>query len=345
MPRSFLIKQKAVKKYSRDQCCYPDYAPYFCPDDATTELDSPPFGYEKIYDLGRTREAKDDHKLPEMESASWKSQQRNMLEGTYERDHRVPERKPNSSSPQTPSMFYDNHWINQSTLFPFSFHEFEMKPRVEGTGTESTESTKNQLQCVTCKKEFDTRVAMEEHVKTTHTNSNRSYTCQYCNKSFSRSWNFQRHVLIHKGEKPHKCEKCPKAFVLAAHLKIHNRIHTGEKPYTCEVCSRGFAQLTNLQRHVLTHTGQKPHKCSYCPKGFVSSSDLRRHVRIHTGERPYQCKVCPKAFTTSGNLHSHMLTHSGERPYHCKICKWKFISSSNLRTHIRIHHKRPAGTA
>ncbi|CAB4003847.1 zinc finger 239-like [Paramuricea clavata] len=296
MPKSFLIKQKAVKKYSRGQCCYPGkimstvstdecqvnsyYAPYFCPDDATTELDSPPFGYEKIYDLGRTREAQDDHKLPETESTPWKTQQPNHFEGTHERDHR----------------------------------------------------------------DFDTRAALEEHVKTTHTNSNRSYTCQYCSKSFSRSWNFQRHVLIHKGEKPHKCEKCPKAFVLAAHLKIHNRIHTGEKPYTCEVCSRGFAQLTNLQRHVLTHTGQKPHKCSYCPKGFVSSSDLRRHVRTHTGEKPYQCKVCPKAFTTSGNLHSHMLTHSGERPYHCKICKWKFISSSNLRTHIRIHHKRPAGT-
>ncbi|XP_001641179.2 zinc finger protein 239 [Nematostella vectensis] len=169
-------------------------------------------------------------------------------------------------------------------------------------------------------------------------NTDKPYTCQHCSKVFTRSWNFQRHVLIHTGQKPYKCQKCPKAFALAAHLKIHNRIHTGEKPYTCNICSRGFAQLTNLQRHILTHTGEKPHKCTYCPKAFVSSSDLRRHVRIHTGERPYKCKQCSKAFTTSGNLQSHILTHTGEKPYKCSICNWKFISSSNLRTHIRIHH-------
>lgn len=169
-------------------------------------------------------------------------------------------------------------------------------------------------------------------------NGDKPYTCQHCSKVFTRSWNFQRHVLIHTGQKPYKCQKCPKAFALAAHLKIHNRIHTGEKPYTCNICCRGFAQLTNLQRHILTHTGEKPHKCSYCPKAFVSSSDLRRHVRIHTGERPYKCKQCSKAFTTSGNLQSHILTHTGEKPYKCTICNWKFISSSNLRTHIRIHH-------
>ncbi|XP_057306680.1 zinc finger protein 227-like [Hydractinia symbiolongicarpus] len=164
------------------------------------------------------------------------------------------------------------------------------------------------------------------------------YQCAYCAKKFTRSWNYQRHVLIHSGRKPHKCEVCDKAFVLAAHLKIHMRIHTGEKPYKCTVCGRGFAQLTNLQRHVLTHTGQKPHRCQHCNKGFVSSSDLRRHIRIHTGEKPYQCHACSKAFTTSGNLQSHVLTHTGVKPYSCSICKWKFISSSNLRTHIRTHH-------
>lgn len=339
MPRSFLIKQKAVKKYSRDQCCYPDCVPYFFPEDASNSLHSPQFDYEKFYEMETKRDTHqfDDHQFSDKETMIWKARHPNLFEGPYE--HRPTGIAPTPTTPPTPSMFHENHWITQSTLFPFAFHDFERKPREGAADVDSMDQ--NKLECVNCKKEFESRASLEEHVKSSHGSSSRSYTCQFCNKSFSRSWNFQRHVLIHKGEKPHKCEKCPKAFVLAAHLKIHNRIHTGEKPYKCNVCSRGFAQLTNLQRHVLTHTGQKPHKCTYCPKGFVSSSDLRRHVRTHTGEKPYKCKSCPKAFTTSGNLHSHMLTHTGEKPYQCKICKWKFISSSNLRTHCRIHHKRP----
>lgn len=53
------------------------------------------------------------------------------------------------------------------------------------------------------------------------------FKCDFCSKKFTRSWNYQRHVLIHSGRKPHKCDVCNKAFVLAAHLKIHMRIHTG----------------------------------------------------------------------------------------------------------------------
>lgn len=316
-----------------------DCVPYFFPEDAYNTLDSPPFDYEKFYETEKKRNGTrqfDEQQFPEREVMIWKSHPR-MFETPYEQ-RLPPGVAPTPTSPPTPSMFHENHWITQSTLFPFAFHEFERKIQDDGETKEPADSSKSH--CASCKEAFDSPASLEEHIKTSHGNSNKIYTCQYCNKSFSRSWNFQRHVLIHKGEKPHKCEKCPKAFVLAAHLKIHNRIHTGEKPYKCNVCSRGFAQLTNLQRHVLTHTGQKPHKCTYCPKGFVSSSDLRRHVRTHTGEKPYKCKSCPKAFTTSGNLHSHMLTHTGEKPYECKICKWKFISSSNLRTHCRIHHKR-----
>lgn len=182
-------------KYFCPLFSFVDYTPYFCCD----ELDSPPFGYEKIYDLGQTREAYDDNKRTETEPGSWKDQHHNLFKRQPEQEHRVPERTPNSTSPQTPSVFYDNHWITQSTLFPFSFHDFEMKPPSDGTEGESPDNPKSQLKCVSCKKDFDTRVALEEHVKASHTNSNRSYTCQFCSKSFSRSWNFQRHVLIHKG--------------------------------------------------------------------------------------------------------------------------------------------------
>jgi len=66
------------------------------------------------------------------------------------------------------------------------------------------------------------------------------YKCEFCNKKFSRSWNYQRHVLIHSGRKPHKCDVCSKAFVLAAHLKIHMRIHTGKTEFPLYIFSLFF---------------------------------------------------------------------------------------------------------
>lgn len=149
-----------------------------------------------MYDLGPNRKAADDHQIRD-DLASWKS--REIIDHGGLEDNRVPMGSPNSKSPQTPSMFYENHWITQSTLFPFPFHDFEKRQQAEGVEGESTENQKSQLQCATCKAKFDTRNALEEHAKT-HSNTNRNYTCNFCNKSFSRSWNFQRHILIHKGK-------------------------------------------------------------------------------------------------------------------------------------------------
>ena len=86
-------------------------------------------------------------------------------------------------------------------------------------------------------------------------------------------------MLVHTGE----CNQCDKAFTTTGSFGRHMRKHTGEKPYKCEQCDKAFSQLIHLSCHMRTHTGEKPHRCDLCDKAFNSSGNLKSHMRTHTG--------------------------------------------------------------
>ncbi|XP_037794937.1 zinc finger protein 728-like [Penaeus monodon] len=39
----------------------------------------------------------------------------------------------------------------------------------------------------------------------------------------------------------------------------HMRVHRNEKPYTCEVCSKAFSDRSNLMKHIRIHTQERPY--------------------------------------------------------------------------------------
>ncbi|XP_074468517.1 uncharacterized protein LOC141753817 [Sebastes fasciatus] len=142
-------------------------------------------------------------------------------------------------------------------------------------------------------------------IKTFHTEE-KSFSCSFCNKSFSRCGNLQKHIRIHTGEKLFNCSVCGKAFVERGNLKVHMRTHTGEKPFSCSVCERSFAHSGNLQTHMRTHTEESRFSCSACGKAFSESGNLKGHIETQTGEE--SCSVCDqrvtwlKAKTNSNNI-------------------------------------------
>lgn len=83
------------------------------------------------------------------------------------------------------------------------------------------------------------------------------FTCDQCDKTFSKQSSLARHKYEHSGQRPHKCDVCSKAFKHKHHLTEHKRLHSGEKPFQCKKCLKRFSHSGSYSQHM-------NHRYSYC---------------------------------------------------------------------------------
>ena len=190
--------------------------------------------------------------------------------------------------------------------------------------------------------------------------SEKRFSCQYCDKTFKTSNGLIYHEKTHTGENPFKCDICSKTFEKVNKLEQHYKIHPIENAFKCKWCPKTFPKKYNLQIHAkkshpksekyfkkierkskfeckVNNDGKKMYLCNYCEKSFKSPSLVILHERKHTGEKPFKCETCSKSFQFSSNLKNHMLIHTGEKPYKCKFCPKAFNRKDTLVKHNRSH--------
>ena len=77
------------------------------------------------------------------------------------------------------------------------------------------------------------------------------FPCPHCDKTFTRKYNMQSHLLCHTDDRPFKCDQCTASFVRKHDLRRHCRsIHSQVKPFACPNCSMSFARSDGLRRHL-----------------------------------------------------------------------------------------------
>ncbi|RXG73124.1 Zinc finger protein 91, partial [Armadillidium vulgare] len=168
-----------------------------------------------------------------------------------------------------------------------------------------------------------------------------NFKCEYCDKIFSKKWNWSQHMGTHDLSLRHyKCEHCAKSFSYSStyvrHLKIHSENNT--EVFSCLTCFKSFKSKAALKHHMKRiHEKIKNFVCNLCSKGFFDKNVYNYHMRLHKGEFPYVCSFCGKKFSHVSNLLRHERMHTGERPHKCPYCPKAFIQAVTLREHLRKH--------
>ncbi|KAF0311700.1 Protein suppressor of hairy wing [Amphibalanus amphitrite] len=221
-------------------------------------------------------------------------------------------------------------------------------------------------QCPQCGARCADKGTLARHMYT-HTGL-KPYTCEMCNKHFSRKYHLDRHVMQTgcdgKPKAAYPCQVCGKMFTRKDNLREHLRAHAGQvrrkKCYTCQYCEKQFYGSTLLQLSPLptshphltptvplhrrlhveyVHEGKKGFECESCDKTFVRKEDLARHSVLHQGSRVHRCPICEKTFAIKPSLKIHLLTHTKEPPRSCEECGRAFIRQDCLLRHMRKKHR------
>ncbi|XP_014481734.1 PREDICTED: zinc finger protein 260-like isoform X2 [Dinoponera quadriceps] len=201
-------------------------------------------------------------------------------------------------------------------------------------------SSKSHKQCAECGRCFKLKDSYQRHMRI-HKDE-RPFTCHVCGKQFRDSGGLSRHLKdVHAKLKNFTCDLCDRSFASKATREDHRRTHTGERPYVCDSCGKTFKSKASLYIHSKLHTDEFPHTCSYCTKRFRRRQEMLAHVTTHTGEKNHTCDVCGKKFRIKSELARHKLIHSENKPFSCSKCGLAFRQRRYLNNHIKSRHNEP----
>ena len=96
-------------------------------------------------------------------------------------------------------------------------------------------------------------------------------TKKRCTKSFVQKGNYQQHMRMHQGVKPHACEwpGCTMTFTSSSNRNDHMRRHQNDKPYVCTHigCGESFFRRYQLAKHALkAHEISETTECQISPE-------------------------------------------------------------------------------
>ena len=157
--------------------------------------------------------------------------------------------------------------------------------------------------CEKCLADFRLKEDLYKHVKTAHgVILEKNQKCFICDHVTTGPKLLELHIAkAHEGKKPFSCDKCDKGFSRAFRLKEHvQSVHEGEK-HLCDTCGKGYIHKNALKEHIIViHNNFKQkteqYLCNICGKDYTKKWVLEQHMAsIHNEgilDKKYKCDHC-----------------------------------------------------
>jgi len=173
--------------------------------------------------------------------------------------------------------------------------------------------------------------------------------CAICKKKFQTKEKLHEHVKTHTGERDYPCNVpgCTKGpYATSDSLKAHKHREHGTAQLQCEICDEMFTQKALLNKHRAKHPEVQQKTCKTCKKEFDSFSNLLAHTANDDCEAPapkqkkdrelLECPVCEKKVL---HIKSHMQnSHFKEEKYVCDQCDETFTNTAARWRHREKEH-------
>jgi len=139
-------------------------------------------------------------------------------------------------------------------------------------------SSRRPYDCRFCGKRFKIKGVLMQHVYA-HIGA-KPYSCRHCSESFTRPEQRRRHLLKSHNEGTWlTCHICEKKFSHSGSFNKHVLRHEGVKPYVCSECQKCFYTTSNMKSHMLTHSNVKLFCCGSCGKYFKDKAYVVKHFK------------------------------------------------------------------
>ena len=194
--------------------------------------------------------------------------------------------------------------------------------------------------CCKCDLRFDDYYRLKCHLKGVHLQSERLFTCKYCQSYFCNmnSDNFANHVHLCKTGSLFSCNICQLLCSSAKGLYYHmSSNHPEEKR------AKQMEYKEDREEDMVVPEGTEVH-CTECDFKTTVVLSLREHVKGKHGYRCARlnqvCRFCYKMFQTRSKKERHeQEIHMAEQKILCEICGKEFDIPFQLKTHMYYFHR------